>query len=214
MASVIIFRPIYDSTSRSTPAVPWGPLFVAAPLVERGFDVDIIDECVEPSYHERVAKLLQDGGVVAVVPDGEADLQGEQRGILAVVIHVHAAAGIDLDVACAHAEVRPVERLGRVLVRFRGEDPLPRGCELRALLLQHDREIFELQRGRLLGFLCGPGENRLGVAVGVGVLVQVMVRVGVGVGGIRYSRLICEIRGEILVLDVVNSAFHFSRVPS
>ena len=80
-------------------------------------------------------------------------------------------------------------------------------------------KITSVGVGEIVGEWVCVGENvdvgvTVGVGVGVGVGVFVGVAVDVGVGGSKYSKLICEIRGEILVLVVVNSAFHFSRVPS
>lgn len=75
MPGTLLFRPYYDPQSRSTPTAPWGLLYVAAPLVQRGIDVDIVDEPVTPDYEERVRKILEKKKPVAV---GISTMTGEQ----------------------------------------------------------------------------------------------------------------------------------------
>ena len=75
MAEVLLFRPIYDPFTRSTPTFPWGLVYVAAPLVERGMDVRIIDECITPDWRDEVARLLEREPPAAV---GISAMTGEQ----------------------------------------------------------------------------------------------------------------------------------------
>lgn len=75
MISTILFRPFYDPHSKSTPTAPWGLLYVAAPLVERGVDVTIIDEPVTKDYEQQVRQLLNEKKPVAV---GISAMTGEQ----------------------------------------------------------------------------------------------------------------------------------------
>lgn len=75
MPSTLLFRPYYDPHTRSTPTAPWGLLYVAAPLVQCGVDVDIVDEPVTPEYEERVLQILEEKSPVAV---GISTMTGEQ----------------------------------------------------------------------------------------------------------------------------------------
>lgn len=75
MAHTLLFRPYYDPFTRSTPTAPWGLLYVAAPLVQRGIDVDIVDEPVTPHYEDHVAAIIQAKKPVCI---GISAMTGEQ----------------------------------------------------------------------------------------------------------------------------------------
>lgn len=75
MAHTLLFRPFYDPYSRSTPTAPWGLLYVASPLVDRGIDVDIVDEPVTPHYEEAVAEIIAKKKPVCI---GISAMTGEQ----------------------------------------------------------------------------------------------------------------------------------------
>lgn len=75
MPSVILFRPIYDPQSRSTPAFPWALLYLASVLVKRGIDVSIIDEVCTPNCREHVTRLLREKKPIAV---GISSMTGDQ----------------------------------------------------------------------------------------------------------------------------------------
>ena len=75
MPNVLLFRPIYDARSRSTPAFPWALLYLASVLVQRGIDVDIVDETCTPDCAERVEALLKAKRPIAV---GITSMTGEQ----------------------------------------------------------------------------------------------------------------------------------------
>lgn len=74
MAKVLLFRPIYDPHAGSTPSFPWSLLYVAAPLVNRGVDVTIIDECLTPDYRHQVLEILEKNPVAV----GISSMTGEQ----------------------------------------------------------------------------------------------------------------------------------------
>jgi radical SAM superfamily enzyme YgiQ (UPF0313 family) len=75
MASTLLFRPFYDPYTRSTPTAPWGLLYVAAPVIDQGHDVDIVDEPVTPKYEDHVAEIIQSKKPVCI---GISAMTGEQ----------------------------------------------------------------------------------------------------------------------------------------
>ncbi len=75
MAHVLLFRPIYDPRQQWAPTFPWALLYLAAPLVERGIEVDVVDEPCMPDYQASVVKLLAEKRPVAV---GVSSMTGEQ----------------------------------------------------------------------------------------------------------------------------------------
>lgn len=75
MGGVILFRPVYDPGTRSTPVFPWALVYLAAPLVERGIEVSIVDEPCEPDCDARIEELLRSQKPVAV---GITSMTGEQ----------------------------------------------------------------------------------------------------------------------------------------
>ena len=75
MPHTLLFRPYYDPYTRSTPTAPWGLLYVAAPLVKAGVDVDIVDEPVTPQYEDHVAEIIRTKKPVAI---GISAMTGEQ----------------------------------------------------------------------------------------------------------------------------------------
>jgi len=75
MPHTLLFRPYYDPYTRSTPTAPWGLLYVAAPLIDRGIDVDIVDEPVTPQYEDNVAEIIRKKKPVCI---GISAMTGEQ----------------------------------------------------------------------------------------------------------------------------------------
>lgn len=66
MAHVLLFRPIYDPEQRWAPTFPWALLYLAAPLVERGIGVDVVDEPCSSAYQTHVRQILEAKRPVAV----------------------------------------------------------------------------------------------------------------------------------------------------
>ena len=75
MPSVLLFRPIYDPRSRSTPVFPWALVYLAGELVKRGVDVDLLDGPCTPDCEARAVKLLERKRPVAV---GITSMTGDQ----------------------------------------------------------------------------------------------------------------------------------------
>jgi len=94
MASVILLRPAYDPDSRSAPVFPWALLYLSAVLVERGIDVDIVDEPCTPDCHALVKRLLAEKKPVAVGITSMTGAQIRYGLALARLVREHSDAAI------------------------------------------------------------------------------------------------------------------------
>lgn len=64
--AVILFRPTYDPELNSVPTIPWALLYVAAPLLEDGVRVFLVDQAGDPDCYGHVRELLEAEDPVAV----------------------------------------------------------------------------------------------------------------------------------------------------
>jgi len=116
MPSVLLFRPIYDPRSRSTPVFPWALVYLASELVKRGVDVDILDGPCTPDSEARAIAILERKRPVAV---GITSMTGDQIRFglrFARLVRAHSDAAIVW--GGVHASLLPVQTARHPLVDY------------------------------------------------------------------------------------------------